>query len=491
MFETVARSRWPWSMRVKRSRFVFSQSCSVFWRIVSRRLRIISLSRSLSTATSPLASTLTWRVRSPSVTAVATSAIARTWLVRFAASWLTSSVRSFQTPATSCGLRLAAELALDADLARDARDLAGEPVELVDHRVDGVLQLEELAAHVGGDLLAQVAVGDRGRDLGDVADLAGEVARHQVDVVGQLLPHAADLDRHGRGLPELALGADLARDARDLGDEAVELVDHAVDRVLELEHLALDVGGDLLAQVAVGDRADDALHLVAGADEILDQAVDRLDAAAPDLVGPLERDALGELALLADDAADALELGAERLVRADDLVQPVRDLAPHARPVHRHARREVTGLHLAEDAQQHFRVEGLVQERGRVASAWILESGGLSRGLDLYGDAQEEGRGAARRPLHVPDAVSEGHRPPAAGALTGNATPVLIRMGTTTYQRGPNPSGRDLSPQPRVRSTSASAASAGARAWRECRSACRPGRSTLVGPACDGGCREE
>ena len=102
MVETVARSRWPWSMRVKRSRFVFSQSCSVFWRIVSRRLRIISLSRSLRTATSPLASTLTWRVRSPSVTAVATSAIARTWLVRFAASWLTSSVRSFQTPATSC-----------------------------------------------------------------------------------------------------------------------------------------------------------------------------------------------------------------------------------------------------------------------------------------------------------------------------------------------------------------------------------------------------
>ena len=101
MFETVARSRWPWSMRVKRSRLVFSQSCSVFWRIVSRRLRIISLSLSLSTATSPLASTLTCRVRSPSVTAVATSAIARTWLVRFAASWLTSSVRSFQTPATS------------------------------------------------------------------------------------------------------------------------------------------------------------------------------------------------------------------------------------------------------------------------------------------------------------------------------------------------------------------------------------------------------
>ena len=111
---------------MKRSRFVFSQSCSMFWRVVSRRLRIISLSLSFRTATSPLASTLTCRVRSPSVTAVATSAIARTWLVRLAASWLTLSVRSFQTPADLLRLRLAAELALDADLARDARHLAGE-----------------------------------------------------------------------------------------------------------------------------------------------------------------------------------------------------------------------------------------------------------------------------------------------------------------------------------------------------------------------------
>ncbi len=101
MLDTSARSRWPWSIRVKRSRFVFSQSCSTFSLVVSRRLRIISLSVSLRMATSPLASTRTCRVRSPSVTAVATSAMARTWLVRLAANWLTLSVRSFQTPATS------------------------------------------------------------------------------------------------------------------------------------------------------------------------------------------------------------------------------------------------------------------------------------------------------------------------------------------------------------------------------------------------------
>ena len=176
-------------------------------------------------------------------------------------------------------LRLAAELALDADLAGDSGHLAGERVELVDHRVDGVLQLEELALHVDRDLLAQVAVGHRGGHLGDVAHLAGQVAGHQVDVVGQVLPDAADLDGHRGGLTELAFGADLAGDPRHLGDEPVELVDHRVDRVLQLEHLAAHVGGDLLAQVAVGDRADHALHLDGRAHEVVDQAVDRLDAA--------------------------------------------------------------------------------------------------------------------------------------------------------------------------------------------------------------------
>ena len=86
-------------MRENLARLVLSQSCSVFLRVVSLRLRIISLMLSFSAATSPSASTLIERVRSPFVTAVATSAIARTCVVRFAASWLTLSVRSFQVPA--------------------------------------------------------------------------------------------------------------------------------------------------------------------------------------------------------------------------------------------------------------------------------------------------------------------------------------------------------------------------------------------------------
>ena len=66
--------------------------------------------------------------------------------------------------------------------------------------------------------LREVAVGDRGRDLGDVAHLVGEVAGHRVDVVGEVLPGAGDAGDLGLAA-ELALGADLAGDAGDLVGE--------------------------------------------------------------------------------------------------------------------------------------------------------------------------------------------------------------------------------------------------------------------------------
>ena len=74
-------------------------------------------------------------------------------------------------------LRLAAEQAFGADFARDARDFRGETVELVHHRIDGVFQLQNFALHVDRDLARQVAARHRGRHLGDVADLRGQVRR--------------------------------------------------------------------------------------------------------------------------------------------------------------------------------------------------------------------------------------------------------------------------------------------------------------------------
>ena len=147
---------------------------------------------------------------------------------------------------------LTAELAVGSDFAGNARDFSGECVELIDHGVDGVLQLQNFAFHVDGDLARQIAASDGGRHFGDVADLAGEVAGHRVHRVGQVLPRAGDTG-HVRLTTETAFGADLAGHASNFARECVELVDHGVDGFLQQENFAADVHRDLLGKVAAGD----------------------------------------------------------------------------------------------------------------------------------------------------------------------------------------------------------------------------------------------
>ncbi|CAM5596159.1 hypothetical protein KAURM247S_05186 [Kitasatospora aureofaciens] len=97
---TTARSRRPCISAEKRARLVFSQSCSSLARVVSRSDSTMKLTLSLRSATSPEASTVIERVRSPAATALVTSAIARTCRVRLPASSLTFSVSRFQVPET-------------------------------------------------------------------------------------------------------------------------------------------------------------------------------------------------------------------------------------------------------------------------------------------------------------------------------------------------------------------------------------------------------
>src|SRR5207245_811082 len=131
-----------------------------------------------------------------------------------------------------------------------------EAVELIDHDVDRVLQFADLALDIDGDFLREIASGDRGGDVGDIAYLRGEIARHGVDVVGQVTPGTRGA-RHMGLAAQAALGADLARYACDFGGEAVQLIDHDVDGVLQLEDLATHVDRDLLGEVALGDGGRD------------------------------------------------------------------------------------------------------------------------------------------------------------------------------------------------------------------------------------------
>ena len=114
------------------------------------------------------------------------------------------------------------------------------------------LSSENFTANVDGDLLREVAVGNRGRNVGDVTNLRRQVRSHEVHRVGEVFPRTADAFDVGLAA-ELAFGTDLTRDARNFGCKGVELVDHGVDRVLKFEDLAANRNGDLLRKVAVRD----------------------------------------------------------------------------------------------------------------------------------------------------------------------------------------------------------------------------------------------
>ena len=77
------------------------------------------------------------------------------------------------------------------------------------------MRLGDLAASFDLDGARQVALGDRGRDLGDGAHLRREVGGQRVDVPRQILPRAGGA--RNVGLPaELAFDADFPRDGRHL-----------------------------------------------------------------------------------------------------------------------------------------------------------------------------------------------------------------------------------------------------------------------------------
>ena len=132
----------------------------------------------------------------------------------------TLSVRSFQVPATPFTSAWppsfpSVPTSRATRVTSDAKD-----VELVHHRVDGVFQLENFAFDVDRDLLGQVAVGDGRGDFGDVSDLVGEVAGHEVHVVGQIFPGSGDTFHFGLAA-EFSFRADFAGHASHFRGEGV------------------------------------------------------------------------------------------------------------------------------------------------------------------------------------------------------------------------------------------------------------------------------
>src|SRR5438045_824293 len=148
-----------------------------------------------SSRISPFTSTVIFFDKSPVATAVVTSAMLRTWPVRFPAIELTLSVRSRHVPSTPRTSACPPSFP-SVPTSRATRLLRPVPVQLIHHRIDGVLQLENFALHIDGDLLRQIAARHRLRHVGNIPHLAGQVRGHEIHAVRKVLPsagHVADV----------------------------------------------------------------------------------------------------------------------------------------------------------------------------------------------------------------------------------------------------------------------------------------------------------
>ena len=173
-----------------------------------------------------------------------------------------------------------AEFAFGADFAGDTRDFRSKAIELVDHDVNRVLQLENFSFGIDGDVTRQVAFGHSRCDVGDITNLGRKVSRHTVDVIGKILPYAGNTG-DARLSTQLAFGADLARHTGNFCRKRVESVDHRVDGVLELEDFTLGFDRDFARQIAVGDRRRDQRDIAHLAGEVRAHPVDVLGEIFP------------------------------------------------------------------------------------------------------------------------------------------------------------------------------------------------------------------
>jgi hypothetical protein len=212
---------------------------------------------------------------------------------------------------------------LGADFLGDARNFCSERSQRVHHRINGVLELEDLTPRIDRDLLRQVAVRDRGGDVRNVADLRCEIRGQHVDVVGQVFPCAgypADFSL----ATQSALGADLLGDACNFCGEGVKLIDHLIDHVFDLKNLAFNIDRDLLRQVAVSDCRRDLGHVAQLDRQIRSQHVDVVGQILPGAIDAFDVRLTAQPALGADLLGDTRNFCGERPQRVHHRIIEVR-----------------------------------------------------------------------------------------------------------------------------------------------------------------------
>ena len=123
---------------------------------------------------------------------------------------------------------------------------------MVNHRVDGVLQLCDFALHIHRDLFGQIAIRHRSSDQRNIAHLRGKIARHEIDRISQIFPRSGNAFHFGL-TTQNASGTHFARDTRNFRGKRAQSINQRVDRVLHFENLAFHINGDLPRKIATRD----------------------------------------------------------------------------------------------------------------------------------------------------------------------------------------------------------------------------------------------
>ncbi len=239
---------------------------------------------------------------------------------------------------------MSAELSFGSHFARHARYFRRECAELVDHRINRVLEREDLTAHVDFNLLRQIAVGHGRRHVSNVAHLGRKVAGHRIHRVRQVFPSTGDPLHFGL-TAEFPLRTDLAGHARHFRGERAELIHHRVDRVLQLKDFSFHVDRDLLRQVAAGDgrrHRRDVAHL---SREVAGHKVHGVGQVFPSTGNAFHARLAAEFAFRTDFARHARHFGCERAELVHHRVDRVFELEELAAHVDRNLLRQVAVSH--------------------------------------------------------------------------------------------------------------------------------------------------
>ena len=232
---------------------------------------------------------------------------------------------------------------------------------MVDHGIDGFLELQNFAAYIDGNFFGKIAIGHRNRHVGNIAHLRGQITGHLIDRIGERFPYA----RYALHLclaTQLALSADLTRHAGHFRSEHREPLDHGIHHLrgtqeLAFEHAPVHFQFHRLPEVALGHSTDSTRDFRRGAHHIFDESINRLHLESPFAHRSEERHPLFEPAFFADRNAQLLHFLSDVSFLGDGTIKCDGDLSESARPVRRQPYRKIAIAKCHHCPKHHLRTE--------------------------------------------------------------------------------------------------------------------------------------